>query len=79
MMIEMSTDTVERLQKLLETLDNVLSLHEDAGVFYDLDEIIEPWTPSDQETLDDPVQISCPEFTVGTLKEARILKENLKL
>jgi hypothetical protein len=78
MMIDIPGDVIDDLRTLLETLEEVAFQHDQSGIA-DVDEIIEPWTPSPNHPNDEPQQISCPEFTVATLKLAQSIKKKLRM
>lgn len=78
MMIDIPVDVIDDLRTLLETLEEVAFQHDQPGI-EDVDEIIEPWTPSTVLTDQETFQISCPDFTVGTLKLAQSVKKKLKM
>jgi hypothetical protein len=78
MMIDIPGDVVEDLRTLLETLEEVAFQHDQPGIA-DVDEIIEPWTPGTVLTDQESFQISCPDFTVGTLKLAQSIKKKLRM
>ena len=78
MMIDIPVNVIDDLKTLLETLDEVAFQHGQPGIT-DTDEIIEPWTPSQNFEGEETQQISCPEFTVGTLKLAQSIKKKLRM
>lgn len=78
MMIDLPADVIEDLRKLLKILDEVAHQHRQPGIC-ETDEIIEPWDPSPNHPDDEVFQISCPEFTVGTLNLAQSIKKRLRM
>lgn len=78
MMIDIPVDVIDDLRTLLETLEEVAHQHTQNGIS-DIDEVIEPWTPSRMFPEDEPEQISCPDFTVKTLKLAQSIKKKLRM
>lgn len=71
MKIEISTPTYQLLKEVLTILSNAETQH---FALHGDEELIEPWTP-----LNSDEQISCPELTVGLLRKAQRLKEQLKI
>ncbi len=65
---------LSNLEELLKVLNEVYFQHKN---LHELDEIIEPWTPSPDGPDDEPEQISVPEFTVGSLGYVPALYEAL--
>ncbi|ANJ20742.1 hypothetical protein HYO99_gp08 [Roseobacter phage RD-1410W1-01] len=71
--IEVPYETYRMLQEHFRILNQVQKTHEGLA---DYEELIEPWTPSDWNQEE---QISCPELTVGFLKDAEKLRKRMKI
>jgi len=86
MKVEISTDVVNKLQKLLDILDTARQAHEPpvgcntSNTLLDDDVLIEPWHPSGWvDENDNDIDLSCPNLTVGVLRLATEIKTKLKM
>ena len=71
MQIDIPFEVIDDLRKLLTVLEEVAKAHENLS---DIEELIEPWLPSDAEE-----QINCPDLTVGLIRKVFSIRKSLRL
>ena len=73
MQIDIKPEIIEDLREILTVLQTVAEFHKD---FVDEEVLIEPWTPSDSESM---IMIDIPDFNVGLARKAERIRKTLRL